>query len=305
MGGKLTLIRIGLVGIIFQNITFAVTVPLWLLLHIVTSTVAKPFPGTHANRVLLVRQWDLRILPIAIIFGYLLPALLMALPSPDSTDSLARQKYIAFWHAFPIWTVCIHGSLNRFCQWMASKIFTYDPNGKPQTQQGASYLNNVKHVYRFVLALCMSTHIPVVVIALLPSWAIPDSAPTLAFLRMSNLIDIFVPYFPFHHHEVENLAEGVHTFLIWDLYIGSAALLMWAILLYRNACTEKAIVDPSESLPQYKELLLGRRAQDEPLWKKLLPKIAFWTVVSGPIGALAILLWERDTIVRQKIKQGL
>jgi hypothetical protein len=302
---QLTLISVGTVGIIFQNVSFAVTVPLWLFLHILISPVAKPFPGTYANRVLLVPSWDLRILPVSIVLGYIVPTLLMALPSPRIINPSTRQNYIAFWQTFPIWTIGIHWIVKRLCQWAAKRMFNDDAHGKPPTPLGTSYLNNVKHVYRFVVALCVSTHIPVVIIALLPLWAIPESAPTLTFLGTNNLFDVFVPYLPLRSHKVSTLAEGVHTFLIWDLYIGAGAFLTWAVLLYRNATSEKAIVDPNKSLPIYGELILGNRPQDRPLWETLLPKIALWTLVSGPMGALAILLWERDAIVRQKIKQGL
>jgi hypothetical protein len=130
-------------------------------------------------------------------------------------------------------------------------------------------------------------------------------APTLAFLGSNSLIDVFVPYFPLRRYQVSTLAEGVHTFLIWDLYMGEAAFLLWALFLYRNATTEKSIVDTKGSLPVYKEILVGSKSEDMTLWKKVLGKLTIWTLISGPMGALTILLWERDTIVRQKIKQGL
>jgi hypothetical protein len=130
-------------------------------------------------------------------------------------------------------------------------------------------------------------------------------APTLAFLGSNSIIDVFVPYFPLRSYQVSTLAEGVHTFLLWDLYIGEAAFLLWALFLYRNATTERSIVDTKGSLPVYKEILVGSKSEDMTLWKKVLGTMTMWTLISGPMGALTILLWERDTIVRQKIKQGL
>jgi hypothetical protein len=170
---------------------------------------------------------------------------------------------------------------------------------------GASYLSNAAHVYRFVLFLCLSTHIPVLFIALTPAWMIPASFPTIASLCSTTFDQIFVPYLPLPSHQVSSFASGVHTFLIWDLYISAIAFLIWAIFLYRNATTEKAIVDPNSSLPIYRELLLGGRRGEENVWWKLGGKIAGWSVIAGPMGALAMVLWERDAIVRQKIKQGI
>lgn len=87
--------------------------------------------------------------------------------------------------------------------------------------------------------------------------------------------------------------------------MGSAALLLWAMLLYRNATSEKAIVESNTSLPIYRQLFLGKRAQDGIMRRKLVWKIGIWNLVGGPVAALAVLLWERDEIVRQKIKQGI
>lgn len=82
------------------------------------------------------------------------------------------------------------------------------------------------------------------------------------------------------------------------------------MLLYRNATTEKAIVDPNTSLPIYRELLTGekRRGGGEEgrrEWRKLGVKVVGWGMLAGPAGVVGRLLWERDSIVRLKIKQGL
>jgi hypothetical protein len=83
------------------------------------------------------------------------------------------------------------------------------------------------------------------------------------------------------------------------MYVGSVACILWAVLLYRNATTEKTIVDPNMSLPKYTEL------QNSIAYRMIFWKIVMWCAISGPVGAVAILLWERDEIVRQKIKQGI
>jgi hypothetical protein len=80
------------------------------------------------------------------------------------------------------------------------------------------------------------------------------------------------------------------------MYIGGAAMLLWGILLNRNATAL------TSSLPNHNGLGGGN---GEATWRKLLGKIAFWMLLAGPSGALAVLLWERDMIVRQKTKQGL
>lgn len=278
------------------------------MLHLLTSPVSKPFPGTHANTVLLIQPWDLLILPFSITITYLLPSLLMGMPSPSVFSSDTHQLWIAVWQAFPIWTVITHFFIRTIVQWISQRIWKEDPKARTLISQGASYLNNAKYVYQFVIGLCIGTHIPVLLITALPSWIFPSFSPLLLRLGKETIRSVYIPYLPTFSYELSSFAEGVHTFLIWDLYIGSTAFLLWAILLYRNATTEKAIVDRSNCLPIYRELLTGekpKRDTGEKATRKLVLKIVGWCLVSGPVGALAVLLWQRDAIVRQKIKQSI
>ncbi|KAI9055105.1 hypothetical protein LZ554_000070 [Drepanopeziza brunnea f. sp. 'monogermtubi'] len=296
-------------GLIFQNISYTVTVPVWLFLHLLTSPVARPFPSNsiHANSGLLIDPWDLLVLPYSVAISFLLPTILMALHYPSVVSTRTHQQLIAFWQPFPLWTVIAHFFLRGTARWL-SGIFhstrTKQDTSRPTEAPGASYLSNAKHVYRFVLFICISTHVPTFLLALLPAGAVPASMPSLAALASHSFASVYVPYFPVPSYRVSSLAEGVHTFLAWDLHIGSTALLCWAILLHRNATTERANEDPNVSLPIYRDLLLGERIEDGLAWRKLIAKVAIWTLLGGPIAAVAVLLWERDAIVRRKIKQG-
>ena len=198
----------------------------------------------------------------------------MGLPSnPDS-----HEWYIAFWQAFPLWTVGIHWSSKYLCSLTADKV---------SNPVGISYLSTAGHVYRFVLVLCTITHIPPVAIALVASTKLTDSALKISRFSASNFFSVFVPYSPLLNYQASSLAEGVHNFLLWDLYIGIAAVLLWAVHLYQNAVKYKAIMDPNNPSPTYRKLLL-------------------WFLISGPMGAVTIMLWERDAVVwRQKVKEGI
>ncbi|KAL2074989.1 hypothetical protein VTL71DRAFT_8769 [Oculimacula yallundae] len=300
---------VGTAGLILQNISYTVAVPIWLLIHLLTSPVSKPYPGTHSNTVLLISNLDLRLIPFSITLGYIVPTLLMLLNSPSVVSPTTLQRLIAFWQPFPLWTVLSHTALRTIVQIFTSTFSTStNPtslSSRSKAPPGTTYLSNARHVYRFILSLCMATHLPVLILSLLPSTLVPASTfPRLHTMSLSSPLDVYIPYFPSLSYEVSTLAEGVHNFLIWDVWVGSFAFLLWGILLYRNATTEKAELDPNTSLPIYKELLLGERIMGGMVWRKLAAKVALWCVLAGPIGALAVLLWERDAIVRQKIKQG-
>lgn len=230
----------------------------------------------------------------------------MGLPAPEKVEPETHQNLIALWQAFPVLTVVLHCVFRSTFQFVARRLPWRNNEKRPQIHQGNSYLANAKHVYRFALALCISTHIPILIITLLPARICSLLHPKLALLGHSTFFAVYVPYLPIPlDRQVTSLAEGVHTFLLWDLHIGSIAFLLWAVLLHRNATTEKAIVDPNTSLPISRELLLSRGDREGGELRKRSTKIAMWTVLSGPIGAVTVLLWERDTIVRQKIKQGM
>ncbi|CZR54577.1 uncharacterized protein PAC_04461 [Phialocephala subalpina] len=300
---------VGTVGCIFQNISFTVTTPIWLLVHLLTSPVSKPFSGANANSVLLIQPWDLRILPFSITISYLLPSLLMGLPSPGVISPISHQRWIAIWQAFPMLTVMTHYLLRTAVQSIAQRIWKEDPKIRAPTPLGAEYLNNAKYVYQFILGLCIATHVPVLLIAILPSWLFPSFSPLLSRLGRETISSVYIPYFPSLTHKLSSFAEGVHTFLLWDMYIGATAFVLWAVLLYRNATTEKDIVDPNNSLPKYRELLAGekggKKEKGDKATGKLVLKVAGWSLVGGPMAAVAVLLWQRDAVVRQKIKQGI
>jgi len=307
---------IGTVGLIMQNITYTITAPLLLFAHLLTSPVSKPFPGTHANSVLLVSSQDLKILPIAITLSYLVPSILMALPSEYVTME-KHQMFIALWQVFPLLTVIIHRILHFTTNRLSNYFFPVDPNNRPTIPLGTSYLHNAKHVYRFVLTLCITTHLPILFLTLFPASFLPSFSPLdssskspLLALTSQTPSTVFIPksLLNFGNITTTSLASGVHNFLQWDIYIGSTAFVLWAMLLYRNATTEKAIVDPNRNLPMYRELLVGEKWRDrgeEREWRKLWVKVIWWGILAGPVGVVGSLLWERDSIVRLKIKQGL
>ena len=270
---------VGVVGVIFQNITYSVTVPLWIFLHLLTSPVAKG--GSHANTIVSVSPLDLKILPFSIILGYILPAILMGLPSPSVVSTVQRQRLIALWQPFPIWCVIIQTIISTALGGRAK-------NHDSQARNWNSYLKAAQGVYTFVTALCVVTHLPVLLLTILPQSVFPATSHHLQYLSAQSFSWVYVPYLPSLSHQVPSFAAGVHLFLQWDLYIGGTALLMWGILLERNTTAEK--------------VALGGKGES---WARLLSRVTLRMVLAGPVGSLAMLLWERDSIVEGKTNNKL
>jgi hypothetical protein len=151
--------------------------------------------------------------------------------------------------------------------------------------RGVSYLSNAKYVYIFALALSIATHIPVIALTLLPPGTIQYSFEILSQLSQSNFYGVFVPHTPVFGHEFLSLSQGVHNFLVWDLYIGCTSFMLWAVLLHRNAT--------------------GGAVGGGMSWAKRFWKVLTWSLISGPMGAVTVLLWERDAVVGLKVKQGI
>jgi hypothetical protein len=176
---------------------------------------------------------------------------------------------------------------------------------QPKVSPSTEYLKSAGSIYTFTLLFCTLTNLPVMLITLVPEWFSYQNAPLLISLSSSTVTSVYLPSLPFAIAPIASLTAGCLTFLQWDLHIAGTASLIWGVVLYRNACLERQIVAPTTSLPIYRELLSGERYSDRNVGLRLVFRIFFWTLTSGPFGALAVLLWERDAIVKQKIKQGI
>lgn len=202
----------------------------------------------------------------------------MALPAPLLVSSTLHQQLIALWQPFPLWTALI--------QWTVKALYSLFVNGNTNQESslGTSYLSAAKYAYGFVLVFCMITHLAALAIAIFPPSTFENSTAELIRLSQSDIFGVYVPKPPVFGLKFPSFAEGVQNFLVWDLYVGMTAVLLWATLLYRNATSANA---------------------SWLSWPTLGFKILAWTLFSGPMGAATILLWERDAIIGQKVKQGI
>ena len=193
-----------------------------------------------------------------------------------------HQQLIAFWQLFPIWTLIVQSTV-RF---VASR-FTRSENSEPSKSTGESYLRAAAPVYRLVFALCMITHVSAITIVILPSTTLLGYSSMLTRLLRNDFADAFVPYGFDINYKVSSLAAGTLTFLQWDIYVGSAAFLIWVSALYRDAVKQTVLQES------------GGRS----VWWNLAWKIPCLTLISGPVGAVTVLLSERDKTVRKNTKK--
>lgn len=190
-------------GAIFQLLTFTVSVPLYLIVHLFTSPLSTP--GAAATDA-AVDPADLGTLPLVVTAAYVVPTVLMLLPAPGLVSAEFYYTTAVAWQLFPV--------LQSVYHWVCKRLF-------------ASSLNK-KTIYRLVLGTAILSQLGLFARVVASS---PSSTS-------SALQRAFVPYWPWNSPVVAEasitaagdagLAELVQLFLQWDIYCGSLALLVWA-----------------------------------------------------------------------------
>lgn len=260
-------------GFIFQNLTYTVTVPVYLIIHLLTSPISSP--GAEPN-MLTVETQDLFLLPFSIIVSFIVPTAMMALPSPSMVAPSAHYTWLAIWQIFPVAQSVSHSLYKRI---------TAPINFKQDSHE------QIDDLYRFVSLLAFIPQTALLALAVTPAHAVPDMVVSLVpgLTRQSfeqvDLATAFVPYWPWDSPQAvlsaktvkaEGLVELVKMFLQWDTYCGGLAILAWSAFVYSVARPEKRFLS------------------------SVLPRIIVWTVFGGPVGAAAMLLWERDSSARRQ-----
>ena len=140
------------------------------------------------------------------------------------------------------------------------------------------------------------SHLNVLAICIFPEW-LTAQFPFGRFVDVS-FKSVFLPQAPTLGHRILDLLDGIHTFLHFDAYIGSLALIIYVANMARNA--EKAgfrtYGDGTDA--RAKGEGEGRRLR---FWVNMLA----YTVLSGPVGAAVMGMWERDQrVVDQLVEEA-
>ncbi|KFY28002.1 hypothetical protein V493_03136 [Pseudogymnoascus sp. VKM F-4281 (FW-2241)] len=268
---------IGLIGFLFQNLGLATVIPAFLLIATLTSTISRATSPTGLMSLLKVHNIDLNILPFSIVLAYFAPTICMMLPYPAINSHASWQGWMATWQFFPLYTVAI--------QWLLASFFKAVDQGrglKLKSDEGkmVAYFWHARPLYIGALFIAGVFHVNVLAICLLPEW-IMDNLPIAGTYRNVSFASVFLPPVPLPPFEVVSTIRGIHTFLIWDMFVSGLAALVWAALQTRN---------------------VSSRTFDA----KWVLKAIGYTIVTGPSGAFVMAMWERDSaIVELLIEQAM
>lgn len=264
-------------GFMCQTFSYTVITPIYCSLHIFTSPTASP--SASARDVLPADAAEPRILLLSNAAAFFVPCLGMALPAPSVVSAATHYNSIAIWQFFPLLCSLFQRTATRIRILSTSRPF---PSPRPVVPSTAV-------VYRAVLAITVTSHLALWDLALTPSSAIPPTWPPTAskILADVTVASAILPPSLYSPPSVVDMAQPLaplaHFFLIWDVYCGSVALLLWAAYLRRAAAPPAA---------------------DGFGWTELVTRSLGWTAVGGPVAAAAVLLWERDEVLVRRDGAG-
>ncbi|KAH8674032.1 hypothetical protein BX600DRAFT_223948 [Xylariales sp. PMI_506] len=275
---------IATLGLLFQNLGWTFCIPLWLVLHLLTSPVARlrSGDGAAARRELFVYLWDLALIPVTVTATCLAPSVFMALPDYFGQSPAAHYGLLAIWQLFPLWNVLAQRLLHAAMYYGLGSLDVSDERGE-KTTPGKGYLTAASGVYQYALTLAVASHLPILALSVLPTSlraALAARFPAWStVIQQGTFANIFVPPSPFNLPTVNPTAyqsgelSGLAVqFLQYDLLVASVPLLLWALYLHQTT-----IKNPSLT--------------------SAFKKITFWYLVGGPHAPVVALLQERDAVV--------
>ncbi|KYK61145.1 hypothetical protein DCS_02286 [Drechmeria coniospora] len=254
-------------GIAAQLFTFAFATPLYCVIQLYVSVTARK--PTAEN--LAIPHSVLRAMPLAFAAGMLLPSGLMLAPESEIFTSDLKQIFIALWQPWPVYVASI-----LFVVHVASPSAPVNDQSPADARASRSSL---RFVYAFAFAIAAVPHLVSIVIS-----AATVVAPTmfdLQFLEPLHPLNVFAAApWPWSNPvvQVETVGEGVQAFLAWDYLIGSTAVLVWTVSLFKSA--HRAVYGPAEKTC-------------------LALKVMSLVLLAGPVGAAVELMWEREELVLQ------
>lgn len=256
---RLTVFSSAIWGLLMQNLTYAVTAPLLLLLHLLTSPTVT---SRTSAKSFLVPLSDIISTAPSMFLGFAVPALLMVFPSPSLISYSTKQSLIALWQAFPLWV----SILQQCCSPAVTKLLGLS---KANTRQLDSIIAT-RVFYLAILAIAALTHLStfylVAMAYLLPADDVGEYKDAWSF---SN---IFIPASITPSFKVNSIGEGAHLMMQYDEIIGNSAVLVWAFALFVTAPPGKLQLSQAQ-LSAFGLVLL---------------------IVTGPIGLAVGLVWARD-----------
>ena len=169
-------------------------------------------------------------LPLSIISGYILPYVLIALPSTGTNalvSSSLQQIFIAAWSFLPFLIAISQSILQNITVFYSSPTKVSTVNS-PLRKEAA--ISTIRRNYAFAFFLSLATHIATLTITfstiLFPVLFSPHIIRSLHPREIYSL--------PLSHASAGSLGVGALQFLQWDIVVGFTTMLVPAVTSYHR-----------------------------------------------------------------------
>lgn len=207
----------------------------------------------------------LLILP-ALVFGYVIPAVCMALPSPEIVTENFQQLAVVTWNLFPLLVLVIF-KFFRTCV----PIFSSWRNDQPATSRH-EHLRAMRLVSGVSLALSSAVHIGISALSI--STVLFPTLFNAKYAHELNPASLILP--PISIIQGSTVGDGVRSFLLWDQLFAYPVVMLVGMLQLRTAAIARG--HPTS-------------------WMKSLGLVFLISCVAGPGSAYLALGWLRDEIL--------
>ncbi|KAI0592958.1 hypothetical protein F4775DRAFT_56182 [Biscogniauxia sp. FL1348] len=271
-----------------QIFSYGLVMPLYGIVHLLSSRASQAFGLGLAESTRVAHQASLKMVPEAMVIGYVIPAVLMSVPL---FPNALHQWFGGLWQGSPVWAMLVQ---KAFASYYSKRRRTtsishiqYDlkaegataagldassPQPPPQMgNRGPAYLSRV---YSFAFACCVAAQLGP--LAATAAVAVCPAAFPPALREAWTVAEVFAPPLFCTSEQMRSMAAAMHGFFQYDQYVGSTAAIVWSSALYIN----------SRRAP-----LNGKG------WVRLAFVITAFSLCAGPAGAVVWLMWEREQLL--------
>ena len=242
-----------------QNATYAVCIPIYLIIYLSTSPLVL---SDHAPDF-LIHTADIAAIPIALVLGYIVPAIMMVLPASSMINAQQKQTWMAIWQVFPLWTAIFHMISSSLISQLASP-----------KQSVNSILGSLRMLYTGLLIVAATGQIATLTLMATSSWF--PALFALKFQGVFNPSAVFLPVAATPSVKMSSPGEGLHLMLQYDQLFGSISMAIFATVVYA---------------PKYHKSQKATKATIQVLYALIIMALA------GPLGYTVACIWARDELV--------
>lgn len=201
--------------------------PLYFALHLVTSPTAQLSVSTtdikSKRELVQFNNSALRVLPLSVLIGCIVPTILMALPSPQIISHDLHQVFIIIWQPFPLWV--------GLCQAILTACARQDnAPEKHALETSRKIINNICTFCLYFAAILNASVGYLILFSENFSWGRSFGGASL----LQKLTEIFIPLRLTDKVTIESLPKGCLALLQFDAYFAAGVSLIWACVLYRR-----------------------------------------------------------------------